>query len=237
MNRFLFFVAAIQLASVSAQDIGLSQYPEPYANLQEVLPYDGHNWFGMSNQRALTALIHKKQLHTIVEIGTWLGKSAITMASLLPEDGRVYAVDTWKGGVEKAYEIHAKRLAIAYEQFLSNVIHMGMTQKVVPLRMASLDGAKYLEGKVSPDLVYVDASHEEADVYDDLCAWWPYVQEGGILCGDDWLWSGVALAVKQFAKENDLRVLVVGNFWCYTRKPGPLVSDFDADSVISGRGE
>ena len=39
---------------------------------------------------------------------------------------------------------------------------------------------------VTPDLVYVDASHEEVDVYADILAWVPKLAWQGVICGDDW---------------------------------------------------
>lgn len=69
------------------------------------------------------------------------------------------------------------------------------------------------------DLVYVDASHDEASVYADLNAYFPLVKGHGVICGDDWGWGSqlgfpVSTAVHRFAIENNLRIEVIdGWFW------------------------
>jgi hypothetical protein len=59
---------------------------------------------------------------------------------------------------------------------------------------------------VRADLIYLDGSHEEEDVYQDLVTWWDIVKPGGPLFGDDWTWDGVRLAVQRFASENHLSI-------------------------------
>jgi predicted O-methyltransferase YrrM len=53
-------------------------------------------------------------------------------------------------------------------------------------------------------MIYVDASHEEEDVYQDLVSYWDLVRPGGVLFGDDWTWDGVRLAVQRFADEQGI---------------------------------
>ena len=54
--------------------------------------------------------------------------------------------------------------------------------------MLSLDGAKTLTN-IKADFIYIDASHYYKDVIDDLNAWHPFLNENGIICGDDWDWG------------------------------------------------
>ena len=81
-----------------------------------------------------------------------------------------------------------------------------------------MDAAK--ECNIAPDLIYLDASHDEKSVYADLVAWWPFVKGHGILCGDDYKRSGdpVGKAVRRFAKENNLRVEGYRWFWVLWEK-------------------
>ncbi len=80
--------------------------------------------------------------------------------------------------------------------------------------MESLEAAKRLQTLTIPiDLIYIDASHEYAPVYADLCAWYPYVKDHGILCGDDWNVGDVQRAVIRFAQENQLIIYQIGGFW------------------------
>lgn len=195
-------------------------FATPYEDLTEVLPYKMQSLMADESKAMLNILIRTKRVRTIVEVGSWVGASAIYMARQLPKDGKLYAIDTWLGCPQHAYREYAKgMLPTLYEQFLSNVIHEKLEHTILPMRMTSLEGAQALKGEVNPDLVFIDALHEEGPVYDDLCAWYPFVQENGILCGDDWNWKdanghlSVRAAVERFAHEQGLQAGSNGTFW------------------------
>jgi len=204
MKKLLFFLSIFIVNIASA-------LPPPYDELEEVLPFNGHGWYGNAEQ--IEELIRKHQVKTIIGVGSWLGASTRHMAALLPAGGKVYAIDHWLGSAE--HQPNASNyldvLPYLYEQFLSNVIHAKLTDKIVPIRMDSLAAANTID--VIPDLIYIDASHDTPSVYADLQAWYPFVQGHGVLCGDDWGWSSVRAAVERFAKENHLKIDASGNFW------------------------
>lgn len=211
----LLSIFCVCAATVFAQN----PLPDPYDKV-ELLPFDGHGWFANASQ--LEVLIKTHNVKTVIEIGCWLGCSTRFIASLLPEGGKLYGVDHWLGSSEHQPGANAYHLAlpVLYEQFLSNVIHAGLTDKIIPIRMPSLDAALYLttlDTPIAPDLIYIDAGHETELVYADLNAWYPYVQEHGILCGDDWCWGSVQLAVTQFAQEHGLYIKASDNFWQLTK--------------------
>ena len=99
-------------------------------------------------------------------------------------------------------------LPALYQQFLSNMVHAKLTDIVIPVRMTSLKAAQALSDKIGQiDLVYIDASHDTYSVVLDLHTYLPFVQSsGGILCGDDWWFEDVKLAVKIFAKKHCLTI-------------------------------
>jgi predicted O-methyltransferase YrrM len=187
-----------------------SRLPSPYCDIK-ILPFDPHGWYQNANQ--LTEIIKQNDVKIVIEVGSWLGSSTRHIASLLPLDGLVYAIDHWKGSVEHQPGGSAWHSALPYlyQQFLSNIVHAGLAHKIRPFRMDSLEAAQMLQ--VVPDLVYIDAGHDTESVYKDLNAWFPFVKGHGILCGDDWIWDTVAAAVTRFAKENDLEVYAEINFW------------------------
>lgn len=67
-------------------------------------------------------------------------------------------------------------------------------------------------------MIYIDGSHEEEDVYQDLVSWWDLVRDGGVLFGDDWTWDGVRLAVERFAAENSLTITHRHDKWELEKK-------------------
>ncbi|MDB6082065.1 MAG: putative secreted protein [Chlamydiia bacterium] len=188
--------------------------PAPYNSIPTVLPFDPHGWY--YNGYPMKQLFNKNpQIKTVIEIGSWLGASTRHIAQLLPENGKVYAVDHWNGSLEHQSGNFAwhESLPCLYEQFLSNVIRAKLTHKIIPVRMSSLEASKVLQ--VTPDMIYIDAGHDTESVLKDLETWFPFVKGHGILCGDDYHWPTVAAAVDQFAIAHHLRVEVASNniFW------------------------
>lgn len=189
---------------------------EPY-NSTTLLPFDDHGWFALENQNMLRFFIVRYSPKIIVELGSWLGKSTRFMAEMLPQDGKLYAVDKWEGitGLQKWKD----REPTLYQQFLSNVIHAELTEKIVPVRMTTQKAAKHLD--IRPDLVYVDASHQEQDVLADIRNWYSKLAPGGIICGDDYAqdYPGVMNAVVKTSKEFKNRFRRKGRFWWFNPKP------------------
>ena len=179
-------------------------------------------------------LIDRLKPKIIVEVGSWKGRTATHMASLLKQqnlDAVVICVDTWLGGIEhftklkddstwglNKYKQHG--YPNLYFQFLSNVMRSGVEEYIVPLPTTSSIGAKWLElNNIKADLIFIDASHEEEDVYQDLTNYWNLLAEDGVMFGDDWHveWSGVISAVDRFAKEKNLSLEVNKDIWLFEK--------------------
>lgn len=189
--------------------------PEPYASIID-LPVDMQGWFSNENKKNLESLIKIYKPKTIIELGTWLGTSAIFMASIMPEDCKLYCIDDWTADSDVAIlntpGLDVK-IKILYQQFLSNVKHHGLCHKIVPMRMKTLEAARSLN--IKADLIYVDASHDENSVYADVTSWLPHLKKGGIMCGDDWNHFGISAAVNRVSSELGKKLKVDGNFWWF----------------------
>jgi len=211
---FLVFVfSKIGIGMIFSQDL-----PDPYNSLSNVLPFDGHHWF--VNPIPLKNVLSEKPAYTVIEIGSWLGESTRFIANNLSDKkGLVYAVDHWKGplpsmGYEElgAYEEQKHRLPTLYEQFLSNIIHAGLCNTIIPIRMESLEAARQLD--VIADVIYIDAAHDTESVYSDIMHWLPHVSiDRGVICGDDWSWASVRKAVEKAAVDLHMEIYTEGNFW------------------------
>lgn len=184
--------------------------PEPYRSIVD-LPFDDHGWFGNSSQ--LHSIITAKTPKTAIEIGSWLGCSARFIASQLPDDGILYAIDTWNGSTNEEQHLQDPRLPYLYQLFLSNVKHAQLTHKIIPVRMSSLEASRALN--VKADLIYIDASHDTESVTQDIMAWHQHLNDEGILCGDDWGHEPVRIAVYNCANILKKNVGAYGNFWWY----------------------
>lgn len=196
-----------------------------YNNL-DLLPEDLQGWNGNSN--IFRKLIDSKNPKTIIEVGTWKGQSAITMAEYIKStnrDTKIYCVDTWLGALEfwdSAKHTPERNLLLKngypniYYQFLSNVVHRGVEDIIIPFPNTSYIGYLYFKNVgIKADMIYIDASHEELDVYNDIKYYSALLNKHGIIFGDDYRgWEGVRKSVDRYVYENDLNMEVLeDNFW------------------------
>ena len=118
-------------------------------------------------------------LPTVVEIGSWKGRSTVVLARALASRGGgvVHAIDPHQGGLE-----HTPG-ADTFDEFVGNVKRKGVAHLVRAHRASSLEVAR---GWSEPaGMVWVDGSHEYEDVRADLEAWLPHLVSGGVLAMHD----------------------------------------------------
>ena len=181
-------------------------------------PDDPSGWG--SDSPAFGELVESLRPTRIIEVGSWKGGSALTLARHLERlgiEGEILCVDTWLGALEMWIDLDdptrhgslnlRNGYPSLYYTFLANVVRAGQQARVTPFPIPSITAAQWCAMRgVFADLIYIDGSHEEEDVYQDLVVWWDIVAAGGVLCGDDWSWDGVRLAVERFASENHLSI-------------------------------
>ena len=182
------------------------------------LPFDAHGWGQQS--AAFRELISQAKPRLIVEVGTWKGASALEMAAAARDLGfptQIVCIDTWLGALEfwtdqadpeRYLSLQLRHgYPTVYYQFLANVCHQGLQDRIIPFpQTASIAALWFRYYGITADLIYLDASHEEEDVYQDLCNYWEIVAHNGLLFGDDYAWDGVRLAVNRFAKEEKKQI-------------------------------
>ena len=122
-------------------------------------------------------------MDSIVEIGSWRGRSTDALLSGCP--GTVWAVDHFKGNKEHSEE---QKTGI-HEAFLENVGHY---KNLELLKMNSLKAVKRFEDK-SVDMVFIDGEHTYREVRSDIKAWLPKTKK--LICGHDYDRKGVKRAV------------------------------------------
>lgn len=155
-------------------------------------------------------MIEETRPKLILEVGTWLGGSALRMADAVKRAGldcRIVCVDTWLGALEmwtnqddpERYGVlrHRNGYPDIYRQFLANVIHRGHDDIIIPFPQTSRIAAQWFRAKgIHFDLAYIDGSHDFGDVWSDLT---DYSQLAGTLFGDDYhTWADVKRAVREF---------------------------------------
>lgn len=102
----------------------------------------------------------------IIEIGSWLGFSALRLMKLNP-GATILCIDPWLGSSELV-EMHLRpEIDGSYQQFLANTYHA--RQWIWPLRMTGVDGlALAHKCDFHPSLIFIDGSHEYEAVWGDI---------------------------------------------------------------------
>lgn len=173
------------------------------------IPKDMHGWFG--NESQLKEIFAEKKIHTVIELGSWAGCSTIFFGEQVGDNGKVFAIDTWAGSEMEKIHQKDKRIGYLYQLFLSNVKHAQLEDVIFPIRMTTDEAAAALN--ITADLIYVDADHQTSSVYRDIINWYPHLNEGGVMCGDDWKWESVKKGVKKAAKKLHMNIASEENFW------------------------
>lgn len=178
---------------------------------------DIDGWFNYKN--TYNVLIETASINGIfVECGAWLGKSSSYLSDIIARrrpDLTLYIVDSWLGSPAEIDTAH--KLATQtdiYEIFLKN---MG-SRKFIPIRKLSIEAAKEFTNE-SLDVVFIDMSHEYADVKVDLDCWFPKVKYGGYIAGHDRSWPGVRKAILEKFHHNKQRLYSLpGDCWAYYKE-------------------
>lgn len=123
-----------------------------------------------------------------LEVGSYLGASAIIIARSLPPGSRLFCIDTWQndGMSEGTRDTFAEFTANTSE--LSGVI--------TPIRASSADAAASFEGEI--DFLFIDGDHSYEGCRIDFEAWIPKVRDGGMVIFHDVLWAeGVQRVIRE----------------------------------------
>lgn len=147
----------------------------------------------------------------ILEIGSWMGASALSWAQGLrihnDAQGTITCVDAWKPFFDRS--THTNDVYVSMEQALSsetaynifshNISTIPKTINCQHLRGQS-DNILPLLREASFDVVFIDADHAYTPVLKDIKNSLALVKDGGIICGDD-----LNLQLFQVDKENTVK--------------------------------
>jgi len=124
--------------------------------------------------RFLEMLVWTSGARRVLEIGTYSGYSALSMAAALPDDGELITCDVW----EEAHEM-AKRYAAESPHGSKIDFRLG----------PALETIETLEGPF--ELVFIDA--DKTNYVNYFHATLPLLSERGLIVFDNTLWSGRVL--------------------------------------------
>lgn len=186
--------------------------PYPYIKTLNLNQIDGPLWGGKAD--IFEKIILESSPKIIIELGSFLGNSTITMANSLKKhniDGTIIAIDTWLGSQEhwlknKCNLLHLHNnfefgISSMYNQFCTNVICHGLENYIVPMPATTDTAFDILkEIKIFADVIYFDADHRENVIFNDLEKYSSILNTNGIIFGHDIDWPDVENAVTKYCK-------------------------------------
>lgn len=129
---------------------------------------------GLLEGRFLELLVYATRARRVLELGTFTGYSALSMAGALPPDGRLVTC-----------EVDPEHAAIARRNIAASPYADRIELRVGP-------GVETLSGLEGPfDLVFVDADKVNYRNYYEQAL--PLLSERGLIVADNTLWSGALL--------------------------------------------
>jgi len=131
---------------------------------------------------------------TIVEIGSWKGKSTIWISygSKAGSNAKIHAIDPHTGSPEHSEMFNGK--VWTFEEFQRNIENAKVRDMVIPHVDFSTSVAKTFTEPV--EFIFIDGLHEFEGVRDDFEDWFPKVVNGGHMAfHDSTCWPGVLTVV------------------------------------------
>ena len=133
---------------------------------------------------------------TIVEIGSFQGRSTVVLAMAAPDTATVVAIDPHAGNDRGPQQIEGYQAAASddYTRFHANLATAGVADRVTHLRMYADRALAEVSGEI--DVLYVDGAHRYGPARADIGGWGDRVHDGGVMLIHDAFSSvGVTLAI------------------------------------------
>ena len=162
---------------------------------------------------------------TIVEIGSYKGASAISMALGAKSANKtfaMYCVDLWMKGIGITRTKYYKDKT--FITFIHNLMNYGILENTVPIMGWSKNAYKIWKHPI--DLLFLDGKQNYKNASYDSTHWGKRIVEGGRIAFHDYgsKWDGVTQAVDELAAtglwENINRIQSV---WSATKKVVPIL--------------
>lgn len=184
-----------------------------------------HVW--ASNASVFQRLMKETRPRVVVEVGTFLGASAIHLASIADSMGLqpvIICIDDFRGipwmlmqkQLRHIPQLHGATML--YETFLHNVKAKGFHDAILPVPYDSAQALDFLcDIGIQADLIEIDGGHDFHSAWSDINRAYKLLAPGGIMFGNDFYnsedRSGMWRAVQLFAQINKLQVEPDGNHW------------------------
>jgi len=163
---------------------------------------------------------------TIIEIGSWKGRSTRALGDNVQAGGTVYAIDHWIGqlfdpSAGPNAELHRRGSEACYQDFRANVADLIESGRIYPIRLNSEQAFPAVKAALynttrQADLVFIDGDHQYAGCKADILAYRTLLRQGGILSGHDYNGLERHRGVKESVDELYPQARHVGTIWWVT---------------------
>ena len=98
-----------------------------------------------------------------------------------------------------------------------------MSHRIIPLPSASLNAVlALLQHGIRADVLYLDASHANPDIFLDLIGYWNILNKGGLLIADDYnVVKAVRVSIDRFLQRYEDEIEAHknsrGQYWIYKK--------------------
>lgn len=207
-----------------------------YTAIDAGLPYFGEEVLGVQGnperQRHIMDIVRhiclarKNQPIKILEIGSWIGASAITWATAIQlyngGSGQIFCIDSWESRPfnqinHSGWNLHMENLLkhdFAFDLFNHNIQCSKMNSMIHVIRGVSSSIVSNLSNETF-DIIYIDASHDYESVKRDIQNSKPKLVNSGVLCGDD-----LELKLEEVDQKGVKEHLEKGKDYCLDEKTG-----------------
>ena len=170
-------------------------------------------------------LIQRVKPKVIIEVGTFLGASALHMAELtrkLGIDSLIICIDDFRGWLGfrdlVGFVIMVNGDVLLQYQFMQNVVQNNATGSVLPVPFSRGSTLEILcEWGVFGDLIEIDAGYDFNSAWADINRAYRIVRPGGVVLGHGYFTAadnrGGRRAVNLFAQMNGLKIQTDGQHW------------------------
>ena len=197
-----------------------AEFDEALARIQHV-----PGWFDATNAAAFWAAVRELRPTTVVEIGSYLGRStsflALAVERFGPPGARVVSIDPHTGDRQQLAGVPLPTLP-TLEVFRLMIDTVGVTGRI-DVRVATSDEAA-VGWAQEIDLLYVDGWHSYDAVRRDISNWTTHLSAAGLVCFDDvGTYDEVRRAVHDGCAEVGLTIYgsVLGQAWAGRRTDPP----------------
>ncbi len=152
----------------------------------------------------------------VVEIGTYVGQTAVFMALVLQKMGHqvpILSIDPFERARHDPLNPSGR-----YHVYIQNILKWNVGRTCMALVAFSEDAAPVIAQNIG--LLVVDGSHHYPDVKKDLMLYCPKVVVGGLVFIDDYVdaYPGVRQAVDEYFPSNDRFEIIHRSWFVVARK-------------------